>query len=187
MNFGAKLGALTVTVLVMSALGAALAQPAAPPGAAAASEEEQLPPALMLARSKEYLPQMEELAAGILEQVKKARKEKDVVKSLCLNDKHGQMDLALRTAVDRVQELEKAVAQNDVERARHQYTVLRVLRERATTLVAEAQQCIGEDTGFVGDSDVTFEIDPSIPEVDPSAFPEEPLLSAAPVLTSPTF
>ena len=188
MNFGAKLGALTITVLVMSALGAAFAQPAVAPAAAgSAVEEDQLSPAQMLVRGKEYLPQMQELAAGVLELVTKARKDKDVVKALCLNDKHGQMDLATRTASDRVRDLEQAVAQNDSERARHQFTVLRVLRERADTLVSEAQQCIGEDTGFVGDSDVTVEIDPTIPETDPSEFPEDPLLSSPPLLTSPTF
>jgi hypothetical protein len=53
-------------------------------------------------------------------------------------------------------------------------------------LVAEAQQCIGEETGFVGNSDVTMDIDPAIPDADPSNFPDDPLVSEPPVLSSPT-
>ncbi len=42
------------------------------------------------------------------------------------------------------------------------------------TLVSEANQCIGEETGFVEESAVTVEIDDSIPDEDPPSFPPTP-------------
>ena len=107
------------------------------------------------------------------------------MKSLCLNDKLNQIDLATRTATDRVSGLEAGVAANDAERVKHQYTVILVLKERVTALVSESNQCIGEDVGFVGESNVTMEIDSDIPEVDPTSFPNDPVISQPPVITPP--
>ena len=59
---------------------------------------------------------MDRAAAGVRRQLQLAREEKDVVKSLCLNDKLNQIDLATRTATDRVSGLEAGVAANDAER-----------------------------------------------------------------------
>ena len=123
----------------------------------------------MLTQARAALPAMDRAAAGVRRQLQAAREEKDVVKSLCLNDKLNQIDLATRTATDRMSGLEAAVAANDAERVKHQYTVILVLRDRVTTLVSEANQCIGEDVGFVGESNVTMEIDSDIPESIPPA------------------
>ena len=128
---------------------------------------------------------MDRAAAGVRRQLQIAREEKDVVKSLCLNDKLNQVDLATRTATDRVAGLEAGVAANDTERVKHQYTVIQVLNDRVTSLVSEANQCIGEDVGFVGESNVTMEIDTDIPEVDPTSFPNDPVISQPPVISPP--
>ena len=139
----------------------------------------------MLTQARASLPAMDRAAAGVRRQLQAAREEKDVVKSLCLNDKLNQVDLATRTATDRMSGLEAAVAANDAERVKHQYTVILVLRERVTTLVSEANQCIGEDVGFVGESNVTMEIDSDIPEIDPTTFPTDPIISQPPVISPP--
>jgi hypothetical protein len=128
---------------------------------------------------------MDRAASIVRKQLQLAREQKDVVKALCLNDKLNQIDLATRTATDRVSGLEAAVNANDAERSKHQYTVILVLRDRVNTLVSEANQCIGEDVGFVGESNVTMEIDPGIPDVDPSGFPEVPIISDPPIITPP--
>jgi hypothetical protein len=44
-----------------------------------------------------------------------------------------------------------------------------VTKQRA--LEAQVQQCIGEETGFVGDSNITVAIDPALPGAVPSNFP----------------
>jgi hypothetical protein len=175
-------------VAVAGVLGAARAQeatgaPAQP--AAAQPPADPTSPQQMLASAKALLPAMDRSALAVRRQLTNAREQKDVVKSLCLNDKLNQIDLAIRTANDRVGGLESAVNANDLERARHQYTVVQVLNDRVTTLVSEANQCIGEETGFVGESTVTVEVE-GVPDTDPSETPTKPVVvSQAPVVSPP--
>jgi hypothetical protein len=189
MNQGRTARGLTVALAVFGVLGAASAQdaPASPPPASAPAPaaEPQLTPQQMLTEARAALPAMDRAATGVRRQLQQAREEKDVVKSLCLNDKLNQIDLATRTATDRVSGLEAGVAANDAERVKHQYTVILVLRDRVTALVSESNQCIGEDVGFVGESNVTMEIDTDIPEVDPTTFPNDPVISQPPVISPP--
>jgi hypothetical protein len=156
--------------------------PAQPP---AVAEAEPQTPQEMLASAKAALPAMDRSALTVRRQLTLAREQKDVVKALCLNDKLNQLDLAIRTATDRVGGLESAVNANDAERARHQYTVVEVLKDRVNTLVSEANQCIGEETGFVGESAVTVQIE-GVPDTDPTEYPTNPVTaSQAPVASPP--
>jgi hypothetical protein len=180
-----------LSAAILTGVGLAVAQggadaPAAPPKEVSGGQDVNLTPQQMLDKVKNMIPEMEQLRATVAQQLAEAKKKKDVVKALCLDDKVKQMKLATDTAKDRVVDLTSAVSQNDPDRSRHEFTVIQVLRERVQTLVTEAQQCIGEETGFVGDSDVTVEIDPAIPDTDPSEFPDDPLVSEPPVLSSPT-
>lgn len=189
MKKGRTARGLTAALAVFAIIGVASAQDAAAPppatSAPAPAPEPELSPAQMLAEARGFLPVMDRAAAGVRRQLQAAREAKDVVKSLCLNDKLNQVDLATRTATDRVAGLEAAVGANDAERSKHQYTVILVLRDRVNTLVSEANQCIGEDVGFVGESNVTMEVDNSIPPVDPSDFPINPVISPPPVVSPP--
>ena len=174
---------------VAGALGIAAAQsPGANPlpqePVLTASELAALTPQDMLTKGDRYLQAMELGATAVRRQLEKAREARDVVKSLCLNDKLTQINVALRSANERHGVLRLAVERDDVERARHEFTVLEVLRDRLRTLVTEANQCIGEEAGFVGESRVTVEVDPGLPEEDESLFPEEPVLSPPPVVAS---
>lgn len=181
-----------LTVASVSAVGAAIAQEGGGPTPSVGArevkggEDVSLTPKQMLDKVREFVPEMEKLRAVVAQQLAEAKKKKDVVKALCLDDKVKQMKLATDTAKDRVVDLSSAVSQNDPDRSKHEFTVIQVLRERVQTLVAEAQQCIGEETGFVGSTDVTMTIDPAVPDVDPSDFPDDPLVSEPPVLSSPT-
>ncbi len=189
MKNGRTARGLTAALAVFGVLGVASAQnagaPAAPANAPAPPPEPELTPQQMLTQARGFLPQMDRAAVGVRRQLQLAREQKDVVKTLCLNDKLNQIDLATRTATDRVGGLEAGVNANDKERAKHQYTVIVVLRDRVNTLVSEANQCIGETVGFVGESAVTMEIDGNIPPVDPSGFPEDPIVSQPPVVSPP--
>ena len=97
----------------------------------------------------------------------------------CLNDKLNQLDVAIRSARERKQSLEAAAQRSDADLATHELTILSVLRQRSDQLTAEANQCIGQEAGFVGDSAVIGTIDPGIaPDpgayVPPVAFVEDP-------------
>lgn len=178
--------------LFLLAAGAAAAQTAPPattqpaPVELGTRREVNLTPAEMVASAKNYIPEMDRGAAVVRRQLADARERRDVVRVLCLNDKLNQIDLATRTATDRMDALNAAAGQNDLDRSKHEFTVVQVLRDRVKSLVSEANQCIGEETGFVGDSRVTVTVDPNIPDTDPSEFPNDPLVNTPPPLSSPT-
>ncbi len=186
MKTGALVRGLAAMLAVASVLGVAYAQEATkPPTQPAPVEADPTNPAQMLASAKASLPVMDRNAAVVRRQLTNAREQKDVVKALCLNDKLNQIDLAIRTATDRAGDLEAAVNANDAERARHQYTVVQVLKDRVSTLVSEANQCIGEETGFVGESAVTVQIE-GVPDTDPTEPQRNPVTgSQAPVASPP--
>lgn len=188
-----KARSLVTLLALLGVVGIASAQTAtnaagkpAPPVELSTGHDVSLSVPEMVASAKAFLPEMERGASVVRRQLAEARERRDVVRVLCLNDKLNQIDLATRTANDRTDALNSAASTNDLDRTKHEFTVAQVLRDRVRTLVSEANQCIGEETGFVGESKITVDIDPNIPDTDPSDFPDDPLVSTPPVLSSPT-
>ena len=97
----------------------------------------------------------------------------------------NQIDVATRSAQDRRGALEQASLRKDSDLAGHEFTILTVLRQRVEQLGAEANQCIGEEAGFIGETKITTTVDPNLPTEDPSAYPENPIISVPPVTASP--
>jgi len=184
--------------LAIGGFGIAAAQttgasvPTSAPGVLAGDatrKEENLSPQQMRSSAQQYLPAMELSAQAIRHQLEQARENRDVVKVLCLNDKLNQVDVALRSATERVQSLVSAVERNELDQSRYEFTVTQVLRDRVRALAQEAAQCIGEETGFIGESKVSFDIDPAIPAQDPANAPDTtltPTYVPPPTTLSPT-
>jgi len=177
---------------VISGIGVAAAQPsdAAAPVAdqsalQLAQTEKNLTPEQMRQQAASFIPVMERSAAVVRRQLVESRQARDVVKVLCLNDKLNQIDVAVRSAQDRMTALTAAAGQGDQERTRHEYTVIAVLRDRVHALAAEANQCVGEETGFIGGSEVKVEIDPNIPDTETTDFPQETAIADLPPYVSP--
>jgi hypothetical protein len=148
-----------------------------------------LTPQEQIGESARHLSRMEQAAAGVRKMLEEARKQRDVVKTLCLNDKLSQVDVAIRSGRDRRVQLQAAVARNDGELASHEFTILTVLRQRSEQLVAEANQCIGEDAAFVGDTRTKVSVDPSIPAAEfpyPDPASDPTLVISPPPCTSCT-
>jgi DNA-binding FrmR family transcriptional regulator len=178
-------------VAVAFAAGPAVAQqpappPATPPASTAAEgqvgfqRKTSLTPQEQLAEGAKHLSRMEGAAGGVRKMLEEARRQRDVVKTLCLNDKLSQIDVAVRSARDRRQQLQAAVNRNDVELSNHEFTIMTVLRQRSEQLVAEANQCIGEESAFVGDTRTTVQIDPRIPPDETPYPPTDPTLVIGP-------
>jgi len=139
-----------------------------------------LTPTEQLGESTKHLARMEQSAGGVRKMLEEARRQRDVVKTLCLNDKLSQIDVAIRSGRDRRSNLEAAVKRNDAELSSHEFTILTVLRQRSEQLVAEANQCIGEEAAFVGDTRTNVTIDPSIPPDETPYPPTDPTLVIGP-------
>jgi hypothetical protein len=70
--------------------------------------------------------------------------------------------------------LKASIARGDNDVRNHEFQVLNVLRQRAEQLDAEANQCIGEELGFPGETKQTFKVDPNIAPVDPGTGQTDP-------------
>jgi hypothetical protein len=168
--------------------------PAPAPGAGATGDAQvgfqrktQLTPQEQLGEAQKHIGRMESAAGVVRKMLEEARKARDVVKTLCLNDKLSQIDVAVRSARDRRDQLQAAVARNDAELANHQFTIMTVLRQRVEQVVAEANQCIGEEGAFVGDTKTIVSIDPGIaPDETPYPSTDPTLVSGVPQCTSCT-
>ncbi|HVU05346.1 MAG TPA: hypothetical protein VHE30_26545 [Polyangiaceae bacterium] len=186
-------GALTLSVFGVAAArtGSLLGAPAmrlfGAPADIQAPRELDIPQDQQLAIGHQISMRMDQAAMTVRGQLEAARAAKDVVKALCLNDKLSQIDVASRSTKDRMVVLQGAVDSKDKDRSKHEFMILGVLRERVEQLVKEANQCIGEETGFIGDSHVSMEVDPSIPDNDPSKLGNDTdIISEPPVSSSPT-
>jgi hypothetical protein len=141
---------------------------------------------------KEQLTQAEVLLARIdsetgalHRQLESARTERDVIKTLCLNDKLSQMDVTARSARDRQAALQAAVQRSDAELANHEFTVLTVMGQRVQQLTAEANQCIGEELAFLGQTQTITSVDPNLPGENTTAYPpSDPTLITGPPVCS---
>jgi hypothetical protein len=183
------IGVLGALATPTSALGDAgepdVSSDLAPSGALAERRGADLAPNEQADRAKEFVAGIEHSAQSIQRQLQSARKERDVVRVLCLNDKLNQVDVAMRSARDRVSALVAAADRQDADRARHEYTVLEVLSDRVRALVNESNQCVGEETGFIGEAEVSVSVDPNLPDGDTGFGAESYALPAPPNISSP--
>jgi hypothetical protein len=191
MGFRASLRWGAIAALVLAAAGSASAQSAGASGSGQVGFEQkaQLSPQDELSQGDVILGRMDQAAGAVRRQLEAARAARDVVKTLCLNDKLSQVDVATRSARDRQTALQAAVQRNDTELANHEFTIMTVLRQRAEQLSAEANQCIGEEVAFVGQTQVTTEVNPNLPIEDNTAYPptDPTLISAPPQCESCTY
>jgi hypothetical protein len=130
-----------------------------------------LSPQEQVAESENHLVRMEQARATTRRQLMEAREQRDVVKTLCLNDKLSQLNVAIESAEQRRDALGAAVKRADNDLATHEFSILLVLRQRADQLTTEANQCVGAEAGFVGQASVTSSVDTSLTKEDPSEYP----------------
>jgi hypothetical protein len=147
-------------------VGAGRSVDLSPPTGLSGDGAAALSPEARLARGRQFVATIEGSSRSILQQLQTARKDRDVVRVLCLSDKLNQVDVASRSAQDRLGALKIAVERADADGSRHEFTVLEVLNDRVRVLVNESNQCVGEETGFIGEAEVSVSIDPNLPDAD---------------------
>src|SRR5262245_50751514 len=82
-----------------------------------------LSPKEQLAESDSFLAKMENTRRTVRQMLAEARSQRDVVKTLCLNDKLNQIDVAMRSFRERRQSLELAVTRGDADLSNHEFTI----------------------------------------------------------------
>lgn len=193
MKTRAKYTSVLLGVAAVVAGTFAVAQPATtdePLAAGSPTEAEPLAPEspqVILQNARLAVDKMEATADNISNMLRLARQDKDVVKTLCLDDKLSQINVAARAAADRLAIIEAGVASGSTERLSHDADVIGALSARGDELAAEGNQCIGEESSDVdGASELTLTVDPAIPEGDVAAAPTPTILSQPPQAASAT-
>ncbi len=183
--------------------GAAAAQDsgAKKPAQVTADAPENAQPRDLLKTAEAQLEEMKLVPNGIRALLDSARDDRDVIKVLCLSDKLDQAEVAIASATERLALLRVGVAQSDADRMKHEAAIIGVLKGRAVSLASEANQCVGEDMGFIGENDLKLTIDPGLPPEAPNEiyhvgpgvspedagfFPPSDVVLLPPPLTSPT-
>jgi hypothetical protein len=120
------------------------------------------------------------LAQRISAMLEEARREADIIRVTCLNDKLTQVNANMRTAQTRMAAFESA---SDPETRSHEATVLGVLGQKFTILDQEANRCVGQDIYDTGSTKVQTEIDTAkLPFEEDATSPTPPPPSAIPEL-----
>jgi hypothetical protein len=127
-----------------------------------------LSPQETLSQSKDYYKKMQETQRRVQMLQVKAKKDKDMVKLNCVNDKLTQLQGHMTVSDQSMSSLAADVAKGDDAARQHEFTRITILYQKVVTLGTEAEQCIGEDVSYVGATRVDVEIDPSIPPTDPT-------------------
>jgi len=120
---------------------------------------ENLSPDVQIEEGKSVVAYGNNLNERITNTLNDARKESDIIRITCLNDKLTQINANLRNAQQRLEALTSAV---DRDTRNHEYLVLMVLKQKFKTLDQEAGQCVGQDIFETGNTQVTTEVDPSV-------------------------
>lgn len=144
-----------------------------------------LSPGEQVAQTEMFMLRMSSGRGAVRRQLETARAQRDVVKTLCLNDKLNQIDVAIRSATERKQALEAAAKRNDVDLSTHEFNILSVLRGRVDQLVVEANTCVGQEETFAGESAVKQTVASNLPpSTNETDFPPSDPTTEVPQCTS---
>jgi hypothetical protein len=106
--------------------------------------QEQVPDKEKLSRAATVIERLQAILKDVLKSLEEARREKDVVKLNCVNEKLTQIKGLLRVADQSNVALQEAVAKSDEDSANHEFAKIEIARQRAEQLRADAEQCIGQ-------------------------------------------
>ena len=143
-------------------------------GEVTARRRADLSPAEQIAEAQRIQERSVALSRRVTSMLDEARREGDVIRVTCLDDKLTQINAHRRTLADRVESLQTATQVGDEGRRNHEFTVITVLDTNLSELERAASECIGQDLYETGNTRVTTTIDPSTPDEDPGNVPEVP-------------
>lgn len=128
-----------------------------------------LSPQEQLAQAKVSIAKLQEILKKALTLHEKAKKDKDVIRLNCLNDKIVQIRGHIAVGDRTLNGLTEAVGKLDAEASQHEYGRVKIVLQKVQVLGTEAENCVGEISLFPeGGGEVLLDIDPSIPTTDPT-------------------
>ncbi len=128
----------------------------------------KISPEETMTRSKQMQAQMTSTEARVATLQQRAAQKKDMVQVNCTSDKLVQVRGYLVVGTQAAQALEAAIARHDDGARVHNLERQNIVHQKVLVLGTEAEGCAGEDVSYVGATKVDVDIDPSIPQEDPT-------------------
>jgi hypothetical protein len=125
----------------------------------------------MVSQSKEYFKTMNDVVKRIQLLQDQAKRQKDIIRLNCVTDKLVQAKVNVNIAEQSMASLQESIVKADEGGRTHEFTRLTIVNQKVLVLGAEAENCIGEDLSFVGATRVDVDVDPNIPQTDPTQPP----------------
>jgi hypothetical protein len=149
----------------------------------AVQKEENLSPAEMTSRTEKIRTGIVEDSRRMLYLREQAKKQKDVIKLSCVNDKIVQLKAEMNIAQTTGAQLDIAITADD-ENRKHLFVELTTTAESIKRLREEANACIGEPELYKQESgvEVTEPVIVDDPNVDPFGVGVEPPAYASPFI-----
>jgi hypothetical protein len=134
-------------------------------------QQANLTPQEMITESDKSVDLMQRGLNRVLLLQEQARKQNDIIKLNCVNDKLVQIKAAINIGEQSRNDLREAIARNDEGARGHAFIKVTIATQKVQVLIQEAENCVGQDLSFIGETHVETEIDPNIPQEDPTEPP----------------
>ena len=138
------------------------------------SEKDTLSPASQAKAAKAAVASATSSCAAQSQAFQSAKREKDIIRATCLDDKLSQCSANLQNIKRREVSLNEAIAEGDTGRGNHEFTVIGVLSQKFKMLAQSANQCVGQDLFDTGDTEVKEEVDLFAPDENPAVITSVP-------------
>lgn len=135
-------------------------------------------PKEMQQQSEKLIGEMKKMLDRVITIQQVARKQKDVIRLNCVNDRLLQVKKLLNIADSARNDLVEAIAADDERDRYHQYTKVTISHERVSVLRDEAEACVGEDLIFLGPTEVEVDKPPIVDDPtksDPFSLAGQPI------------
>jgi hypothetical protein len=147
---------------------------------------QDLSPQETLSQARTELNYMETTLGRISRNQEAAKRRKDLILLNCINEKFREVKSHLAVAGQAMANLNVAIARQDDSTRQEEFMRVNILYQKVLVLGTEAENCAGADLTYVGDTVVTVDVDPSIPQQDPTAFQFPTTDTSRPPQASPT-
>lgn len=172
---------LLVGIFSVSVVGADNAEDASPENAAVAIDESKSE-AEMLPYVNNQLKESKHIEMSVKSMIDNARKEKDTVRILCIDDKLTQIQALLKAIDNRIETLNVALDAKDSGTARHQFVILQVSFNKINSLRVQADACVGNDDIVIGASESEVSISEEYISAPEATTPGQDIYTPEPVV-----
>jgi hypothetical protein len=138
------------------------------------TEEHSLSPAEQAEAAESAVANASASCKAQAQALQSAKREKDIIRATCLDDKLSQCTANLQSMKRRRAALDESIADGDTGRGNHEFTVIGVLSQKFKMLAQAANQCVGQDLFDTGDTQVREEVDLFAPDENPAVVPIVP-------------